>query len=407
MIFGTVKTNRMEKGLLFNKMAIKMSSNTFYVLLRIIFLVSILFSWQNMYAQWSKLYQGNDMKVYWGNNMLLPENLIVDYSLLLDSCYGPIKNDLCSDIKIKPFFSIEVVTDIFSLIKNAVNSGNVGIYFKQNDNAYELINDCIFKTNIVNAEDMPSSYSGFRFIEQWHADDSTKVINKKVIAYLPLVKSFINDPYYDQNPDIPIIDEAFVVLDSVESERIINESNNRMILVNKIKYEYFLYTNNSFYDIEKSLIEYDSLRSDAARKGYKLANPKSFFLNDYSIKCYLSSLVNKAAMDNIKVYDFITDSLVSSYEVEQKLGIDIIYWDDEGRFLEWEYQKRVEREKILYNQELQSVIFIENWYIDPILLRMKKIVLGIAPVLYHFYEKSDGSNELKREIPFVFYFTRE
>jgi hypothetical protein len=65
------------------------------------------------------------MKVFKGSNMLLPSNLMVDYSLLIDTCYGMVEKGKCLDSKKKPLLRYESVVDLKNIINDAVKSERV------------------------------------------------------------------------------------------------------------------------------------------------------------------------------------------------------------------------------------------------------------------------------------------
>jgi hypothetical protein len=57
-----------------------------------------------------------------------------------------------------------------------------------------------------------------------------------------------------------------------------------------------------------------------------------------------------------------------------------------------------------YNlSEIESIVFVEDWYYDPATFTIKKVITGIGPVRY--YTKEDG--EEAKSIVFVMYFGKE
>jgi hypothetical protein len=59
---------------------------------------------------------------------------------------------------------------------------------------------------------------------------------------------------------------------------------------------------------------------------------------------------------------------------------------------------------IEYNlSEIESIVFVEDWYYDPATFAIKKLITGIGPVRY--YTKEDG--EEAKSIVFVMYFGKE
>jgi hypothetical protein len=56
--------------------------------------------------------------------------------------------------------------------------------------------------------------------------------------------------------------------------------------------------------------------------------------------------------------------------------------------------------------EFKSVIFHEEWYVDPETLRMQKKVVGLTPVRYYDDEADSERSKLKRKAVFTIYFDK-
>jgi hypothetical protein len=175
-----------------------------------------------------------------------------------------------------------------------------------------------------------------------------------------------------------------------------------MVLTNRINYEYFLYANISFYGMDKELTYYNETEEHAREAGNSLVKENSPFLNDYGINRFVGLIINKVLKGNLPAYDFETQQKLSPEQVKQNLGYQtdtILTENAESGTME---EKVLAREINL--KDIQSLIFHEEWYIDPMTLRMQKKVIGISPVRYVYKEDDLDRQKPIRQIAFTIYF---
>jgi len=313
------------------------------------------------------------------NNILLPPNLIVNYSCLLDSCYGTLDKGRCSDSLLKPYLKNKEYKNILSIINDSVIFSARKVFNPNfTGESYQLYNSLVpidlLPLNVdVTFRWSSESLCGLNFIEEWVVNENPLSISKKILAYSPFFRYYWEGEENKRNPSFEL---AFMVVDSLVNPNDIKKSDQRMVLTNTVQYEFFLYTENFFYDVERNINYYDSISAIANNSGYNLANPKSPFLSKYSIAKVLELLRDKVLNKELTAYDFDTQKVLELEEVKSNLGLHDGWGDaDWGEPLE-------SMNKNKFINEVASIIFIEDWYIDPVTLRMKKIIKGIAPVRY-------------------------
>ncbi|MHC1704135.1 MAG: hypothetical protein AB9846_09535 [Tenuifilaceae bacterium] len=314
-----------------------------------------------------------------GKNLLLPNNIIVNYSRLLDSCYGPLVNGRCSDTLLKPYLKNQEYKNILRMINDSVILNARKVYNPNfTGESYQLFNKLepldLFPLNEeVTFRWSSATLCGLNFIEDWVVNENPLSMSKKVLAYSPFFRYYWEGEENKRNPSFEL---AYMVVDSLVNPNDVKKSDQRMVLTNTVQYEFFLYTENFFYDVEGNINYYDSIIVIANNSGYNLANPKSPFLSKYSIAKLLEFLRDKVLNKELTAYDFDTQKVLELEEVKSNLGLYDGWGDaDWGEPLE-------SMNKNKFINEVASIIFIEDWYIDPVTLRMKKIVKGIAPVRY-------------------------
>lgn len=235
--------------------------------------------------------------------------------------------------------------------------------------------------NEINRDEIASLY----FVENWVYDKDKFTFEKQVKSFIP-IRHFIRPDAINEN-DI-LLKKTFIKLqpqnNSWWQQRKIEK---RLIHTNTIQYEFFLH-NNAFY-------EDDLLYSNAELE--KNASP---FWSSYSRNMLVHSIVDNVLSGEITAYAFYDNSQKYTIkEVEEKMGggVDTLIIIDP----ETGEEKTITHQRELQTYNIQSVIFYEDWYIDPETLFIKKTVKAIAPVIWYFV---DGETELRKKIPFIVYF---
>jgi hypothetical protein len=362
--------------------------------------------------------------LYKGNNVLMPGNLLVDYSVPLYSCLRPV-NGVCPDSI--AFFSVEnkVNNSIFDIILNSAFNDRILLYKpiiddysvytfpekKKRINANEIKERLGSTEQVVEFADSTGSLIekwivkefdknelfGIRFIEEWIVSENPFSMTKNVIGYCPIRKFYKPE---DFNFSQPQYTNVFLFLDTLLSPIDIEQSNKRMVLTNEIEYEYYLNKhNNNFNDTEGHLKYFKTLTN----AGFSpFINPASPYLNNFGIEHFVEFIINKSLKQKYPVYDPFTKEKLSSREVLSRLDCRSDTFDVLNHKTN-RMEKQIVEDKINY-QDIQSVIFHEQWYIDPVTLRLQKKVNGISLIKW-YYKSEDAENEnLQRKYVFTIYF---
>jgi hypothetical protein len=125
------------------------------------------------------------------------------------------------------------------------------------------------------------------------------------------------------------------------------------------------------------------------------------FWTSYNRRKLVDILLSKVFNSEMPVYRYGTNVRTSREEVERAFNagwMQMVYQDDRGEMQDTSVY-------IDYSiEEVQSVVFIEEWEIDPISHTIYKKVLGIAPVRHFINPESE---EWDKRILFTVYFDPE
>lgn len=209
--------------------------------------------------------------------------------------------------------------------------------------------------------------------EIWNFNPTKYTFTKKIYSYSPFIKMYRDDDVDYVNP---LFKKVGIIYNNPNELDI-----NKMQHFKTIKYEHF-YDNFDIY-IETG-------------KRFEEHNP--LFYNPYNTKLFKEQLFEDVVSGKIKAYDFETNQLLDSVKLMEKL---LIYTD----IIEFEnLEGEIETKKInieLYQTDIKSLVFIEEWYIDPKTFQLAKKVKGIAPCFY--YHAPEDEKNIKKRIPFVIY----
>jgi hypothetical protein len=339
-----------------------------------------------------------------GNNALLPQNLILTYVVDFHECVN--LEYLENPVKTDSFLSFHpAVPNLGDMIVDNMMGGKTAGYFVDATNPffpYSILNNRTRLTQSKVAKQLgedtvilldgeeerkmirmikPEEIAAFEFVEEWELNSSNFIFTKKVVAFNPL--RVLQDEYnYNQQVKrgtFYIIDTAFI------SNK--PEEKTKLTLVANIQYEFY---------IDKGLVE--KLNFKYADK----SNPFEYIASGWNGVSHNSiiDIFSAIANHNIRpAYDFTTKQKLTYEEVRKRLGmindtIRVDYMMDGS-----ERQAIVQRE--FEPERIKSVIFIEDWYIDPETLHFEKQVKGIAPVLYPL---DTDKQKLPKRVPFVVYF---
>ncbi len=119
--------------------------------------------------------------------------------------------------------------------------------------------------------------------------------------------------------------------------------------------------------------------------------------NSFSRQRFRSLLIDRALSGKSKVVNYKTNEPLNQQQIKAQLGYEItkmVYVDPETA-----KEKTVMSETGIYKEDIKSVIFYEDWYIDIETMRIKKVVKAIAPVRFYL----DDGVIPKKEVAFIVY----
>jgi len=242
----------------------------------------------------------------------------------------------------------------------------------------KLLNKSTENKNI-NKLTLLESNVGFEFVEKWNFDAKKFEFTKEVISYQSINKireEKWNDTIYKSNYSLIFKDI---------------HKKDKYIPFKKVKYEFF-FENYENYVIFKDFYYTPDTYSE---------NKFSPFFTSYSKYILVNTLIEKVFKEDYPVYDFYKVDTISKSKAFSNLGAN--FEQDWVESYECDFVKA-----FFYRNfditEIRSVIFIEEWYINPENLHIKKEVIGIAPVRT-YYEGQDADMEHPiKTIPFTVYF---
>jgi hypothetical protein len=346
-------------------------------------------------------------QLFKGQNLLIPSNLIVNYNVRLDTCYRMVNGE-CIEHVSKAILKNKSENDLITMILNSALSGKVNCYKTDSWLTYQLMENRqkLSESEIenklgnfdLNTADK-KQIVGLNFIEDWEVTNNPLAFKKKVIAYMPLSRYYSDDDSCYENPLYQI---PFTIIDTLVAKKQIKKSEKRMILSNIIAYEYFFYLDYTYpYDIDELTKTYKKFGHGV--DNYILSKETSEYLTRTGITNFLKIMTDKVINEELIAYDYYDNKRLSVNEVKERLGAikDTVENANIAGLFSVNYAMPVDFD------EIQSVVFLEKWYIDPVTLRIEKKVFGIAPVRHYYSEDDEQEENLKRQILFKIYFNKK
>lgn len=339
-----------------------------------------------------------------GNNLLIPSNLIVNYTVRLDTCYR-IVDGQCIEHGTKAFFKNKPENNLLDIIVDTVLSGNVYCYKTDSWLTYQILENKQktgvreikqkFNSSELNNFDK-EQIVGLTFVEDWEVTNNPLTFKKKVIACMPLRRYYSKEDSCYENP---LYQTPFTIIDTLVSKKQIKKSAKRMLLTNEIESEYFFFIDYNYpYNIDELTLSFKKYGHYI--DNYILSKETSEYLARSGITNFLKTLTDKVINEELLAFDYYDNSQISVNEVKTRLGLV------EDAIIDSTYIQPFSENYSLpiYFDEIQSIIFLEKWYIDPVTLRMEKKVAGIAPVRHYYAEEDEKEENLRRQILFKIYF---
>lgn len=214
------------------------------------------------------------------------------------------------------------------------------------------------------------------FVENWHFDKNTARLEKRVKAILPVW----HYPDKRESPPRQAKKIAFQIQYKEKGKIAAWFAKRRRTHFATIHYEFFMHH------------EPDKIPASCRQcteQNYSLEKQYNPFWSSYSRKIFIKTLIDKALSAEIEAFNYDTEDKVSLTSLKEKVGIKkerFEYADELGNLT----VKYIENEPDY--ESIRSVIFIENWLIDPKTYQIYKDITGIAPVRY---------SDSKRDILFI------
>lgn len=226
---------------------------------------------------------------------------------------------------------------------------------------------------------------GIHFYEEWFYDSTKVQLDKKVIAYNP-VRFYGKPGSYEHSEGYSLYKKKVCELNfEALSKKEIKKSNKRLKKYATVRYEQLIYNFN----------EYNKKGNNCYLMHEHNEAP---FFNSYVRNIMITSIFNKVLSKQKQASDFYTGEVLNPKEIWERMGAkdEVVLVenieDPDGSLIE----KIIKGEIHLY--EIKSYIFTEDWYLDPVTLRIVKKVKGIAPVRYYWTGYDDKSKLVKKII---------
>ena len=217
-----------------------------------------------------------------------------------------------------------------------------------------------------------NSISELLFTEEWKLDTVKNVFIKQVHSILPVSRR----SYHGE-------DLRFLVGDMIldYSEKELQELRENAIHIERIKYEYCL-------NLTEKLEHYHNVN-------FQLEDEFSPYMNSVIKKKLINYLVNRIQQKTFTAYDFYTVKPIKKDEAMKQIGSLVPVEMSPGVFTHLINTGKIDYESI------HSLVFIEDWYINPEPFMIFKEVVGMGPIMWR--DEFDERNE----IPFVIYFNKK
>lgn len=249
----------------------------------------------------------------------------------------------------------------------------------------QQINDeGVVETLTLSAQADPQEIKGLLFYDEWFFDEKEFLFTKNVLSYCP-VRKYRSEKEEDEWLFKKV---AHFVFNNI-SKREKRKSQKRMVYLGRISYE-FCIDNKLYFGI-----------IDDEDNGPYLEEINSPYWNSYSRQKIRTLLINRVISGRSKAYDYVTNDALSIEESKKKLGYkmqQMEYYDPATSKM-----KTINVETEIYKEDIKSLLFVEDWYIDPVSMRIHKEVIGIAPIRFY---TTDETTE-KKEVAFVVYFQKK
>jgi hypothetical protein len=345
-------------------------------------------------------------------NALMPNGLIVNSIISIKTESNKTitgQNDLY--LEILPADFVKGKAKIADLIKDGITKKGVPFYNKEvldldkknfgqitlaeiNDGInrtdtilIDLNGDAVADTMITTQE--TNNINKLMFEEKWFFDAQKYTMKKDVVAYWPVIDKY----------EYMLTGEMLYMGYQMWGAIIPNpKTKNKFQPFLNIKYEYNLGNEELITNSYKNLKDcyYEILYNS----DFKIEKKNSPLFSSYSRNKLLEQIIDPVAEGKIKAYDFYSGKELSKKEIDEIMGtgIDSIAVDLDGDLIE---DKIIFVPRKLQKEDINSVIFIEEWFIDPATLAIQKKVKGIALVFNEYKWNGIIKEFYRKTIPYM------
>lgn len=316
-------------------------------------------------------------------NTLFPEELLMHYMIDFKKSrylhFGPFKR-----LDGKAFCGL-LIDDILKNRKLVYDPNNPGPYYPYNGvEEREILDpDRVLQNLEIEATEYPvyigqdlynrEEINALIFTEAWHFDESEWTFRKEVRSFTP-VREYSDTARY-RELRIRVLER----LNQVEADT------ERREYLGTIFFEFPLMLDPKVEDIREDLAYF----TEQAR------NP---FWTSYNRRKLVDVLIRKVFNNEVPAYRYGTNVRTNRNEIERAFNagwMTMAYQDQHGDMQDTSVY-------IDYNiEEIQSLVFVEDWYINPEGFTIYKNVAGIAPVRHFINPETE---EWDQRILFIVYF---
>ncbi|MEN8121665.1 MAG: hypothetical protein ABFS35_15040 [Bacteroidota bacterium] len=224
---------------------------------------------------------------------------------------------------------------------------------------------------------------GIQFYDKWFFNEKDFSFTKQVMAYCPIRRFYRVD--CDACDEMKYRKTAWFVFPELK-KRAQKKVEKRMEYLGRFEYEYSI-ENTSLFGI------------DDDGKALYLEEENSPNWNSFARESMRKLLIDRALSGKSKVFDYHTNKQLKHDQVKINLGYEIVEIQIENPET-WELEM-IKLQEEIKPWEIKSLLFIEDWYIDTETMRLKKEIIGIAPIRYF---PSDNDKNYEKKVAFVLYF---
>ncbi len=241
----------------------------------------------------------------------------------------------------------------------------------------------------------PSEIVKYRFLEEWALDGKNFKFSKNIIAYSPIRKFYRPEDYERTEPKYQI---GFTIFNDKRGQLKPAKADKWTLVATSI-YEVPLVEDpiNKYPEFRDTLLK---LQNEDYRS---VENENSPFLNAVTQRNVAQLFYKKAMDENTIVFDM--DGFYKKKEdINSAFGVrveDIVVYDIETGD---EAVKKVIDE--FQPDQIRSLLFYEDWYINEATLQFDKRITAIAPIRYYIKDDSEDGTP-RKQIPCVLYTNNE